>query len=134
MESIITVYCPMRFDNFPMDKQHCPFQIGSYLYNSSYMIFHLAQLYDLNDYQTSVLDYNIQKTPLRNEYSSYTWPEDGKNISHSFTGFEIHMQRKTQNYIVDFYLPSSLMVSVSWVRKKNEINFSAYFIFALQIG
>ena len=117
MESIVVIYCPMRFDNFPMDKQHCPFQIGSYLYNSSYMTFHLAQLYDLNDYQTSVLDYNIQKTRLRDEYSRYTWPEDGKNVSHSFTGFEIQMQRKTQNYIVDFYLPSSLMVSVSWVRK-----------------
>ena len=117
MESIITIYCPMRFDNFPMDKQHCPFQIGSYKFNSSYMKFHLIQLHDLNEYQTSVLDYMIQKTMLREKYSNVLWQEGGKNYTFSCTGFEIHMQRKTQNYIVDFYLPSCLMVSVSWVRK-----------------
>ena len=120
MESIVTIYCPMRFDNFPMDKQHCPFQIGSYIYNSSYMVFHMLQLHDLDEYQTSVLDYTVNKTLLREKYSSYSWIEGGKNLTFSYTGFEIHMERKTQNYIVDFYLPSSLMGSVSWVSLKTE--------------
>ena len=118
MEATVTVYCPMRFDDYPMDKQHCPLQVGSYIYNSSFMKFELSKLEDLNEYQTSVLDYDVQKTTLREKYTAFTWFVNGKYYNYSLTGFEIHMQRKIGNYIVNFYLPSSLFVAVSWVRIK----------------
>ena len=120
MEARVTIYCPMRFDNYPMDNQHCPFQIGSYTYNSSYITFNLVKLVDMNEFQTSVIDYHIQKTPLRENYTTLHY--DDANFS--LSGFEMHLQRKTHNYIINFYLPSGLFVVVSWVTtfKRFQLN------------
>ena len=49
IEVIATIYCPMQFDNYPMDKQHCPFQVGSFSHNGSYMTFHLDKYFDMNE-------------------------------------------------------------------------------------
>ena len=109
---IATIYCPMRFDDYPMDKQHCPFQVGSFSHNSSYMTFQLDKYVDMNEFQTSVLDYHIEKFELRDEYTKFNW---AGSDNYSLTGFEMHLQRKVHNYITNYYLPSGLFVVVSWV-------------------
>ena len=35
----INFICPMRFDNFPLDTQICKFQVGSYSYDMTKMVF-----------------------------------------------------------------------------------------------
>ena len=108
----------MRFDNYPMDKQNCPFQVGSFSHNSSYMTFHLDKYDDMNKFQTSVLDYHIQKSELRDEYKRFDW---AGSETYSLTGFEMHLQRKVHNYIINYYLPSGLFVVVSWVSNSQII-------------
>ena len=36
-ELIITVWCPLRFEFFPLDHQKCHFKLGSYTYNENVM-------------------------------------------------------------------------------------------------
>ena len=35
----ISFYCPMNFEMFPFDKQHCEFKLGSYSYNDNKLLF-----------------------------------------------------------------------------------------------
>ena len=108
----ISIYCPMRFESYPMDHQICPFQVGSYAYNSSYITFALKKLEKNDQMKTSVLDYTSEITTLSKEYTVFAWGYDG---NFSLTGFQMILHRKIYNYIINFYVPSGLFVIVSWV-------------------
>ena len=108
----IAIYCPMRFESYPMDHQICPFQVGSYAYNSSYITFGLKKLEKNDQMKTSVLDYTSEITTLSKEFTVFEWGYDG---NFSLTGFQMILHRKIYNYIINFYLPSGLFVIVSWV-------------------
>ena len=83
------------------------------------MTFHLDKYDDMNKFQTSVLDYHIQKSELRDEYKRFDW---AGSENYSLTGFEMHLQRKVHNYIINYYLPSGLFVVVSWVSNSQMIS------------
>ena len=112
IEVTVAIYCPMRFESYPMDHQICPFQIGSYAYNSSFITFGLNHLAKNNQISTSVLDYNSEITTLSKEFTEFEWSFGG---NFNITGFQLILERKIYNYIINFYLPSGLFVIVSWV-------------------
>ena len=35
----------------------------------------------------------------------------------SITGFELKLQRHLMKYILDYYIPCGILVTISWVRK-----------------
>ena len=50
---------------------------------------------------------------------SYEWKgseNSNEKIILYAAGFEIRLKRNLQKYIMNFYIPSGLMVTVSWVR------------------
>ncbi|XP_023331019.1 gamma-aminobutyric acid receptor subunit rho-1 isoform X1 [Eurytemora carolleeae] len=109
----ITFICPMRFDKFPLDTQRCKFQVGSYSYDDSKMMFitQSAQ-YQKNGRNTIALDYDIEIEPLQ--------PLDmildyGNLGNFSLSGFEMVLTRYVSTYIITYYLPSGLFVIVSWI-------------------
>ena len=108
----VAIYCPMRFESYPMDHQICPFQIGSYAYNSSYITFGLNSLNKNDQMITSVLAYTPEVTTLSKQFTEFEWSFGG---NFSITGFQLILDRKIYNYIINFYLPSGLFVVVSWV-------------------
>ena len=55
----ITFICPMTFNAFPLDVQVCRFQVGSFNYDTTKMIFRDEFIADENQIR-SVLDYFIQ--------------------------------------------------------------------------
>ena len=112
----VAIYCPMIFDSYPMDTHICYFTLGSFKYDASYLNFSLGGLNFDNDKQVSILDYTPQVKPLSevqqksfyNEHSHY-W---------SRTGFDIILKRNFKKYFIDFYVPSGILVTISWVSKK----------------
>ena len=67
--------------------------------------------------QIGVLDYKIEVLPLpRLRQTKTFYPNDPDVHSQSFAGFEIHLTRKQNKYFQNFFIPSGLMVVMSWVR------------------
>ena len=66
----ITFICPMHFTSFPLDVQVCRFQVGSFNYDTSKMVF-LDEFIADEDQIRSVLDYNIEIRKLPPQFSYY---------------------------------------------------------------
>ena len=67
--------------------------------------------------QIGVLDYNIGVVPLPKWKQIKTfYPDDPeRRHSQSFAGFEIHLARKSNKHIQNYFIPSGIMVIMSWV-------------------
>ena len=63
-------------------------------------------------YRSIVLDYEIKIQRLRDEDQIFI---GGALGNFSLAGFEMILQRHVSHYIINYYLPSSLFVVVSWV-------------------
>ena len=118
LETII--FCKMNFEEYPMDKNSCYFTLGSYAFMKQ-----SGQRFELNHFakyrnpihfnfsqQVAQLDFQIDVKKL---------PKEKKNCSEIYgmgmsqrTGFEIKFQRKFHRYISNYYIPSGILVVLSW--------------------
>lgn len=107
----ITFICPMKFNAFPMDIQRCRFQVGSFNYDMSKMVFVNEFVPNEADAIKSILDYEIEINDLRPDQTHYL----ALGMNYSVAGFEMILHRKISFYVVTYYLPSGLFVVVSWI-------------------
>ena len=110
----ITFICPMRFDKFPLDTQTCKFQVGSYSYDDTRMVFITKSAgYAAPKTANSIaLDYAISIGELKGLDQVYM---GGSLGNFSLAGFEMVLHRYVSTYIITYYLPSGLFVIVSWI-------------------
>ena len=110
----ITFYCSMRFESFPLDAQSCKFQLGSYSYDDTKMVFVTGRAgYLVPKIQNSIaLDYKTKISPLKKEDSTYY---AGYLGNFSLAGYEMDLERYVSTYITTYYLPSGLFVILSWI-------------------
>ena len=113
-EMQITFWCPMRFQNFPLDSHLCKFKLGSYAYDNTKMKFRSSSLSYNVSLQNKILDYDIELRHLKPEDSHFVWESMG---NYSLAGFEIILKRNSLKYLFNYYLPSGMFVVVSWVRR-----------------
>ena len=77
--------------------------------------------YDFNQRKT-IPDYRIEVNPLKEKDSFYEWNFGSMStVNMSLAGFELSLQRNIQKYLVNYYLPSGILVVVSWVRSNENI-------------
>ena len=118
-EMEIVIYCPMNFDNYPLDSHICHFKMGSYGYNVDQVNFISRGITyaPISGFfkQLTVLDYNIQLSQLPESQSGFVFETEFGPFSRSLAGFEIKLQRKTQKYIYYYYVPSGLLALISCV-------------------
>jgi len=110
----ITFICAMRFDKFPLDTQTCKFQVGSYSYDDTKMVFvtdHVGYLAPKVE-NSIALDYAIEIKNLKKRDQVFLGDAVG---NFSLAGFEMVLQRYVSTYIITYYLPSGLFVIVSWI-------------------
>jgi len=107
----IRFMCPMNFNKFPMDTQTCKFQVGSFNYDNTKMVYRTYYLPLMPNSTESILDYEVEIANLREEDTFYLPAETG---NYSVAGFEMVLNRKVAHYMITYYLPSSLFVVVSW--------------------
>lgn len=100
----ITWICPMTFDNFPLDVQVCKFQVGSFNYDDTKIMFGEEFVADAKSIR-SVLDYSISIHEL-DEQDKLSVVITG---NYSVTGFELVLRRKMSHYIITYYFPAGIV-------------------------
>lgn len=107
----VTCSCPMDLQYFPMDRQRCKIEIESYGYNTK----------DIN-YQWEKGDNSVtmnEKIELPQfKILGYRMDKNVQNISsgeYIRLFCEIHFVRSMGYYLIQIYIPASLIVMISWV-------------------
>ena len=72
--------------------------------------------FDANN-QIGVLDYSVEVYHLTESRQKKTFYENDPELTHSqsFAGFEVHLTRKPNKYLQNYFVPSGLLVVISWV-------------------
>ena len=130
----------MRFDSYPFDSHICYLKILSWSKNEESLKIefrwhilekHWENINPINDFPSSKLDFSessqvalldyevlVEKLPesVRREYF-----EGGGYFING--GFKMRLKRKTNKYIWNYFIPSGILVSISWVRKICDVNY-----------
>ena len=112
-------FCKMNFEAYPFDENICYFTLGSYSYleqsGLNFRLFkqlkHRQPIQFNASKQVAQLDFAIDVKELPEDMEK-SW--DGYGI-YQRTGFEIKFQRKFLTYIGNYYIPSGILVVLSWV-------------------
>ena len=106
---IVTTYCIMSFNRFPFDSQTCKFLMGSSNYPIGELVFNSSIVMEKNESGLMSFTYtvsDISEEDKTQESSGQKW---------SKCGFVIHLERSSGSYILRYFLPSAVIVIVSWV-------------------
>lgn len=106
----VTSSCPMKLQYFPMDRQQCTIEVESYGYNVKDIIYHWARATAVErDKTISLPQFDIIRTEQK------TRIEELSSGTYSRLVAEIHFARRMGYYLIQIYIPSSLIVVISWV-------------------
>lgn len=106
----VTSSCPMKLQYFPMDRQQCTIEAESYGYNVKDIIYHWARATAVErDKTISLPQFDIIRTEQK------TRIEELSSGTYSRLVAEIHFARRMGYYLIQIYIPSSLIVVISWV-------------------
>lgn len=109
----------MDFRNFPLDKQRCKTTIGSWIYNTTNVKLHwepkspltMGPERILTEYTTMKI--KLTETEIDSMNSGFQYGDFIGN--YSSINFFITLDRSLGYYLLDYYLPSILLVMISWV-------------------
>ncbi|XP_032088161.1 gamma-aminobutyric acid receptor subunit delta [Thamnophis elegans] len=107
-----TVACDMDLTKYPMDEQECMLDLESYGYSSEDIVYHWCEnqkeihgLDKLQLAQFTIINYRFT-TELMNFKSAGRFPR---------LSLHFHLRRNRGVYIIQSYVPSILLVAMSWV-------------------
>lgn len=106
----MTATCPMKLEKFPLDVQTCSIYIKSFVYTPDNVVFEwengtaVTHNKDMELSQFTIDNITFGKCFRDYEENNFTC------ISTSF-----HLQRKYAYYMLHAYLPSTLIVVISWL-------------------
>ncbi|XP_061628061.1 glycine receptor subunit alpha-3 isoform X5 [Phyllopteryx taeniolatus] len=107
----LTLSCPMDLKNFPMDVQTCIMQLESFGYTMNDLIFEWQENGPVQVAEGLTLPQFILKDDSDLRYCTKHY-NTGK-----FTCIEVrfHLERQMGYYLIQMYIPSLLIVILSWV-------------------
>uniref|UniRef100_A0A673KIF4 Glycine receptor subunit alpha-3-like n=1 Tax=Sinocyclocheilus rhinocerous TaxID=307959 RepID=A0A673KIF4_9TELE len=107
----LTLSCPMDLKNFPMDVQTCIMQLESFGYTMNDLIFEWQEMEPVQVAEGLTLPQFILKEETDLRYCTKHY-NTGK-----FTCIEVrfHLERQMGYYLIQMYIPSLLIVILSWV-------------------
>lgn len=106
----VTSSCPMKLQYFPMDRQQCTIEAESYGYNVKDILYRWARSTAVErDKTISLPQFDIIRTEQK------TRIEELSSGTYSRLVAEIHFARRMGYYLIQIYIPSSLIVVISWV-------------------
>uniref|UniRef100_A0A8C5MR30 Glycine receptor alpha 1 n=1 Tax=Leptobrachium leishanense TaxID=445787 RepID=A0A8C5MR30_9ANUR len=107
----LTLACPMDLKNFPMDVQTCIMQLESFGYTMNDLIFEWEEVGAVQVAEGLTLPQFILKEEKDLRYCTKHY-NTGK-----FTCIEarFHLERQMGYYLIQMYIPSLLIVILSWV-------------------
>ncbi|XP_065364609.1 pH-sensitive chloride channel 2-like [Calliphora vicina] len=114
-----TLYCWMKLQKFPFDEQFCPTVLESWMYNSSELVLHWEQNEPVAfDPKMHLTEYALQNV-WKNETTINADLDDLRHGAfagnYSSLSFTVHLTREVGYYVMDYFLPSIMIVAISWV-------------------
>ncbi|XP_053693172.1 pH-sensitive chloride channel 2-like [Sabethes cyaneus] len=114
-----TLYCWMNLQKFPFDEQHCSTVLESWMYNVGDLILKwekstpvtLAPELHLTEYV--LLDMFTNETIVNADLSDLRHGAFAGN--YSSLSFTVHLAREMGFYLMDYFIPSIMLVAISWV-------------------
>ncbi|KAH3831314.1 glycine receptor subunit alpha-2-like [Dreissena polymorpha] len=112
----LTLSCSMQLHKYPMDVQRCPIILSSYAYTTENVMYEWegANPLKLNYVEMPQFDASIDAELLKD---CKNYGESTRPVDYDFAcikGF-INLRRKVGYYIVQVFVPSILIVVLSWV-------------------
>ncbi|KAF6216470.1 hypothetical protein GE061_000812 [Apolygus lucorum] len=120
----VTLVCLMDLAKFPFDNQFCPLELESWNYNTTQLNLHWEKDTPiLIDSKIQLTEYSIAGLSTNETSNSYSvFPHSNNDTTnskfsdkYSCLTVNFHLQREVGHYIMDYYVPSILLVVVSWV-------------------
>lgn len=122
----LTLSCPMDLRNYPFDKQVCRIEMESFSYNEDNIILEwvgsdlpdLANMTQRREVAVPVeISDNIEMNQFRvvEKRTLKTLNERRGAGNHSLLQAEFHLVRDIGYYLVQMYIPSMLIVMLSWI-------------------
>ncbi|XP_037936101.1 pH-sensitive chloride channel 2 [Teleopsis dalmanni] len=114
-----TLHCWMNLQKFPFDAQHCSTVLESWMYNTSELVLNWEQKRPITfDPALHLTEYVLHgvvanETIINADLSDLRHGAFAGN--YSSLSFTMHLSREVGFYIMDYFLPSILIVSISWV-------------------
>ncbi|KAH8310539.1 hypothetical protein KR044_001833, partial [Drosophila immigrans] len=114
-----TLYCWMNFQKFPFDEQNCTTILESWVYNTSMLQLHWEPNNSVTFHsQLQLTEYDLDGY-VCNESVSIS---DDMSMSHgalvgnySALSFSVLLSREVGYYIIEYFVPSMMIVAISWV-------------------
>ncbi|XP_055642184.1 pH-sensitive chloride channel 2-like isoform X2 [Toxorhynchites rutilus septentrionalis] len=114
-----TLYCWMNLQKFPFDEQHCSTVLESWMYNDADLILQwekkspvtLAPELHLTEYV--LLEMFTNETVINADLSDLRHGAFAGN--YSSLSFTVHLAREMGFYLMDYFIPSIMLVTISWV-------------------
>lgn len=115
----VTLSCAIGLSKFPFDDQQCTAVIESWLYNSSEIMLH----WEHDAPVTFEQNLHLSQYSLENTWSNETVAHARKGElryallggNYSSISFTAYLNRKSLFYTMDYFLPSIMLVCMSWV-------------------
>ncbi|GAB0091713.1 pH-sensitive chloride channel 2 [Sergentomyia squamirostris] len=113
------LYCWMNLQKFPFDEQRCQTILESWMYNTSELVLHWEQKSPV----TLAPELHLTEYVMLNMWTNETMINaDLSDLRHgAFAGnyssltFTIHLAREMGFYLMDYFIPSMMIVAISWV-------------------
>uniref|UniRef100_A0A2M4BGD8 pH-sensitive chloride channel 2 n=1 Tax=Anopheles marajoara TaxID=58244 RepID=A0A2M4BGD8_9DIPT len=114
-----TLYCWMNLQKFPFDEQHCSTVLESWMYNEDDLVLlwehkspvTLAPELHLTEYV--LLEMFTNETVINADLSDLRHGAFAGN--YSSLSFTVHLAREMGFYMMDYFIPSIMLVCISWV-------------------
>ncbi|XP_063618491.1 pH-sensitive chloride channel 2-like isoform X2 [Cydia splendana] len=112
------LYCWMNLQKFPFDDQTCSMNLESWKYNASSLRImwerdnpvHLSSELHLTEY--SLIDYWTNESVVRGDIVNMRLGGAG---NYSALKFTFKLGREVGYYLMDYFIPSMMIVAMSWV-------------------
>ena len=106
LEMTVKTKCRMQLIHFPHDHQKCHLEIGSFGYPDQYL---LPKLYEKASIE-HVPNPNGYTIRMKKKVQINSWPLG----NYTTVGYEVKITRHITFYVLNYYIPTGLMVIISF--------------------
>ncbi|XP_034488175.1 glycine receptor subunit alpha-4 [Drosophila innubila] len=114
-----TLYCWMNFQKFPFDDQNCTTILESWMYNTSMLQLHWETTNPITFHsQLQLTEYDLDGYVCNESVSvsdEFTMSHGALVGNYSALSFSVLLTREVGYYIIDYFVPSMMIVAISWV-------------------
>ncbi|XP_052721052.1 glycine receptor subunit alpha-2-like isoform X4 [Crassostrea angulata] len=108
-----TFSCQMYLQKYPLDQQTCSMQMESFGYSTDTLTFQWNDVPLLTKPNLTLPQFSIGH--VTNHTCDITYSNGNSTVTFTCLGIDIEMSRSYGYYIIQVYVPSFLIVCLSWV-------------------